>query len=217
MTTTKYLAATAAVLMASSAFAADLPRRNTAPAAPVVQSLPTFVWTGFYAGVNAGYGFGNITGSAGPNFKDPSGFLGGAQIGYNYQVGSMVYGLETDLAYADIRAKNNATGVAGSKNTLGYIGTVRGRVGVAFDRFLPYLTGGFAYGGSSITVPGLGKSTPVHYGWTLGGGMEYAITNNLTAKVEALYVDLSDQRVLGNARKSGFETGIVRAGINAKF
>lgn len=216
MTTTKYLTAAAAVLMASSAFAADLPRR-TAPAQPFAQNLPTFVWTGFYAGVNAGYGFGNISGTAGPSFKDPTGFLAGAQIGYNYQVGNIVYGLETDLNWAQIRAKNSAIGIAGSKNTLDYFGTVRGRVGVAFDRFLPYLTGGFAYGGSTISVPTVGKSTPVHYGWVVGAGVEYAITNNITTKVEALYVDLSDQRVLGNTRKSGFETGIVRAGINAKF
>jgi outer membrane immunogenic protein len=216
MKTTRILAAAGAALMATAASAADLPRRS-APVAPVAERLPTFVWTGFYAGLNGGYGIGNISGSAGPNFKDPQGFLGGAQIGYNYQVGGIVYGLETDLDFADIKGKNSAAGVAGSKNTLNYLGTVRGRVGVAFDRFLPYLTGGFAYGGSSISVPGVGKSSPVHYGWVLGGGVEYAITNNITTKVEALYVDLSDQRVLGNTRKSGFETGILRAGVNAKF
>jgi outer membrane immunogenic protein len=216
MTMTRILAAAGAALLATSAIAADLPRRSQ-PSAPVMQRMPVFTWTGLYAGVHAGYGFGQVTGSAGRNFKDPTGFLGGGQIGYNLQSGNVVYGLETDLSYAHIQGKNSAIGVAGSKDTLNYLGTVRGRVGYAFDRFLPYLTGGFAYGGSTITVPGVGKSSPVHYGWTLGGGIEYALTNNITAKLEGLYVDLADQKVLGGAAKSGFETGIVRAGINAKF
>lgn len=216
MMMTRILGAAGAALLATSAIAADLPRR-TQPSAPVVQRMPVFTWTGLYAGVHAGYGFGTVTGSAGTRFQDPTGFLGGGQIGYNLQSGNVVYGLETDLSYAHIQGKNNTLGIAGSKNTLDYLGTVRGRVGYAFDRFLPYLTGGFAYGGSSISVPGVGKSSPVHYGWTLGGGIEYAITNNITAKLEGLYVDLSDQKVLGGAAKSGFETGIVRAGVNAKF
>lgn len=216
MTTIRLLAAAGAALVATSAFAADLPRRSQ-PTAPVVQRMPIFTWTGFYAGLNAGYGFGQVTGPARAGFKDPNGFIGGGQIGYNLQSGNIVYGLETDLAYAHIQGKNSATGVAGAKSTLDYLGTVRGRVGYAFDRFLPYLTGGFAYGGSSITVPGLGKSTPVNYGWTVGAGVEYAITNNITAKLEGLYVDLADQRVLGGATKTGIETGIIRAGVNAKF
>ena len=216
MKTIRILAAVSAGVLATGALAADLPRRS-APPTPQLRAMPIFTWTGFYAGVNAGYGFGNMSGSAAPNFKDPSGFLGGVQLGYNHQVGQMVYGLETDLDYAHLQAKNSAIGVAGAKNTLNYLGTVRGRVGYSFDRFLPYLTGGFAYGQSTIKVPAVGKSNPTHYGWVLGGGVEYALTNNITAKVEGLYVDLSDQRVLGGAAKSGFETGILRAGINAKF
>ncbi|CAN1540082.1 COG3637 Opacity protein and related surface antigens [Rhabdaerophilaceae bacterium] len=203
-------------LLAAPALGADLPRR-TAPASPAIAAIPAFAWTGFYAGLNAGYGFGNFTGAVGKQYKDPAGFTGGVQIGYNHQVGQMVYGLETDLNYANLRGNNNALGVAGSKNTVDYFGTVRGRIGYSVDRFLPYLTAGFAYGGSTVSVPGLAKSTPTHVGWTAGVGVEYAITNNLTARVEGLYVDLNDQRVLGGANKSGSEFGVVRAGINAKF
>jgi outer membrane immunogenic protein len=216
MKTIHVLGAVAAGLIATSAMAADLPRRS-APPSPAIGALPIFTWTGFYAGVNAGYGFGNISGSAGRRFEDPSGFLGGVQLGYNHQVGQIVYGLETDIDYAHLQAKNNALGVAGSRNTLNYLGTVRGRVGYSFDRFMPYVTGGFAYGQSTVKVPAVGKSNPTHTGWVLGGGVEYALTNNITAKVEGLYVDLANQRVLGGAARSGFETGIVRAGINAKF
>lgn len=205
-----------AALIATTAFAADLPRKS-APVAPVMARVPTFTWTGFYVGVNAGYGFGQYTGRSAPNFKDPSGFVGGGQIGYNYQIGQFVVGAETDLQYADLRARNSAAGVAGSKARIPYFGTVRARAGVAIDRFMPYVTAGYAYGGSDVTVPGTGKSSTMHHGYVVGGGLEYAFTNNLTAKVEGLYVDLSDKRVLGGAGKIGAEAGIIRAGINAKF
>lgn len=208
-------AAAAAAVMAGSAHAADLPRR-TAPIAPAVTALPIFAWTGFYAGVNAGWGFGQFSGSGAPSFKDPSGFTGGGQIGYNYQMGNIVLGLETDLNYANLRATNSATGIGGSKATVDYYGTVRARAGVAIDRFLPYITGGFAYGGSTVTVPGFAKTSPSHTGWVAGAGVEYAFTNNLTARIEGLYVDLDNKRTPTGTRL-GSEFGVVRAGLNYKF
>ena len=213
---TQLLSGIGALLLATSAMAADLPRKS-APVAPAIRAIPAFSWTGLYAGVNIGYGMGSFTSTAGTQFKDPKGFLGGGQIGYNHQIGQFVAGLETDLDFTQLQGKNSAAGVAGAKNTVNYIGTVRGRLGVAIDRFMPYVTAGYAYGGSTVSVPGVGKSTPFHNGWVAGAGVEYAFTNNLTARVEGLYVDLADQRVLGGAGKSGAEVGIIRAGINAKF
>jgi len=212
----KLMTGLAVALMSTAAMAADLPRR-TDPVAPVMRAMPTFTWTGFYAGVNAGYGFGSFTGSAGNSFKDPGGFVGGGQLGYNYQVGSMVYGLEADLDYTDLKGRSNAAAFAGGKDRVNYIGTMRGRLGYAVDRFLPYVTGGFAYGGSKITVPGVGSSNPVNTGYALGAGVEYALTNTVTARVEGLYVDLMDKKVLGDTAKNGAELGIVRAGLNVKF
>jgi outer membrane immunogenic protein len=203
-------------IVSSSAIAADLPRRN-APSIPYIKpaAVPMFMWTGFYAGINAGYGFGSFTGSGASNLQDPNGFLGGLQIGYNHQVNQFVFGLETDLGYSNIGGKASGTGVAGSKYHLDYLGTVRGRAGIAVDRFLPYLTAGYAYGGGSATIPGVGKAEPFNQGWVAGLGVEYAITNTITARVEGLYVDMTDRTVLGT--KIGSENGIVRAGINAKF
>jgi outer membrane immunogenic protein len=214
MKTTLILAAAAAVV-ATSATAADLPRR-TNPVAPPVSALPIFTWTGIYAGVNAGWGFGQHSGAGATGFNDPSGFTGGGQIGYNQQFGNIVLGLETDLNYAHLRAKNSAAGVPGAKATLDYFGTVRARAGIAVDRFLPYITGGFAYGGSTVTIPAVGKTTPNHTGWTIGGGVEYALTNNVTTRIEALYVDLDNKRI-PNGTKMGTEFGVVRAGLNYKF
>jgi outer membrane immunogenic protein len=234
------LSATALVSFMTAASAADLPARS-APMAPVIAAVPLFTWTGFYVGVNAGYGWN--TNSNNNGFYNPAlgtfysggggsdgGFVGGGQVGYNYQVGQFVVGVETDIQYADINSNNNGfayNGYAGGSNNSGnWFGTVRARGGFAFDRALIYATGGFAYGdiggGSSLVYNPTasyyysgGSST--NTGWTLGGGVEYAFTNNLTAKVEGLYINLdsNNHSVYGNSNKGEF--GVVRAGLNYKF
>ncbi|MFC4172895.1 outer membrane protein [Microvirga sp. GCM10011540] len=234
------LAGTAAVaLAATAASAADLPYRAAAPL-PVIAPVPVFTWTGFYVGVNAGYGWN--TNDNGRYFdpvlgiivdsESDGGFVGGGQIGYNYQVGSFVFGVETDIQYADIGGSNDAfvDGVyVGDRSGDAWFGTVRARAGVAFDRALIYVTGGLAYGdigrGSSTYVDPVfgvvyGSNDDVSTGWTLGGGVEYAFTNNLTAKVEGLYVNLdtSNNNYFGYyADRNNAEFGVVRAGLNFKF
>ncbi len=226
----KYLLSSVAALglvaAAGAASAADLPSRKGPVVAPIY--APIFTWTGFYVGVNAGYGFGQVDstnlGVIG-QYDDPDGFIGGGQIGYNYQMGQFVLGLEADFQGADLKSQTAviASGVRGS-NEMTYFGTVRGRVGYAFDRFLPYVTGGFAYGQvkNKITTPIASFSDDnTQYGWTLGGGLEYAFTNNWTAKIEYLYVDLDKEslNVPGGTFTSKVETkfSVVRAGLNYKF
>ncbi|HRE20671.1 MAG TPA: porin family protein [Rhabdaerophilum sp.] len=203
-------------LLASAAVAADLPRK-TAPVAPAFRAAPIFTWTGFYAGVNAGYGFGRPTGAGSGIWENTNGFVGGGQIGYNHQFNQFVVGLETDLQGSWMSGKQSGVGAAGDKSRIPYFGTVRARAGFAIDRFMPYVTGGFAYGGSHVVEAGVGKTNNVNYGWVVGGGVEYAFTNNITAKVEGLYVDLADKGVIGGTRKYGNEFGVVRAGLNYKF
>ena len=102
-----HLAALAvAATLGTAAHAADLPARM-APPAPVMAAVPVFTWTGFYVGVNAGYGWNTndddvVINGATYEVDDEGGFVGGGQIGYNYQIGSFVVGLETDIQYADI-------------------------------------------------------------------------------------------------------------------
>ncbi len=208
--------ASALVLMAGAAQAADLPNRRAAPASPVY-ATPMFTWTGFYVGVNAGYGFGEFT-RDGRNFDDPSGFIGGGQVGYNMQFGQFVAGLEADLQYSGL-SSNGRTFLApvGSEAELDYFGTIRGRLGVAFDRALVYATGGYAYGGSTISIPLLGSDDAFHNGYALGAGIEYAFTNNLTAKAEYLYTDLENKKFFNNTVRGGAEFSTVRAGVNYKF
>ncbi|MFC3640214.1 outer membrane beta-barrel protein, partial [Camelimonas fluminis] len=210
--------AAATMLAAGSAFAADLPSRKYAPVAPVVIA-PVFTWTGFYVGVNAGYawntnddknnyGYGFTPYYYGSNSNNDGGFAGGGQIGYNYQIGQFVIGAEADIQYADLKQKNNGFGYASNRNGIEWYGTVRARAGFAFDRALIYVTGGFAYGGGdsnnnyAFGYPGYyygGNNSDTKVGWVLGGGLEYAFTDNLTARVEGMYVSLEkDKNSWGN-------------------
>jgi len=148
--------------------------------------------------------------------SDVAGFLGGGQIGYNYQFGPMlVAGLENDLQYANIGGSFDNTDIntgfaTSSKRLLEWLGTVRGRLGwLIRDDFLLYGTGGFAYGGVTARSAGTlgvgfacyaplnncsaGESATTATGWTAGPGFEFAVAHNWTLKAEWLYVDLGKQ------------------------
>ena len=208
----KILLSSVALLgLATGALAADLPSRR-APA-PIIAAVPVFTWTGFYVGVNAGYGWNandSITvGGIRFDLDDEGGFVGGAQAGYNYQIGSFVVGLEGDIQYADFggddRFDFDGDGILDDDfNTSDWFGTVRARAGVAFDRALIYATGGFAFADNAT-------------GWTVGGGLEYAFTNNLSAKIEGLYVNLDQDDNNFFAIDNDAEFGVVRAGLNFRF
>jgi outer membrane immunogenic protein len=258
------LAATAITTAAiSAASAADVPMRS-APPAPFLAPVPVFTWTGFYAGVSAGYGWSdtdittsgnaantraNVAALARPPSlsTEQDGFIGGAQVGYNLQFGMFVAGIEADISYTDLSSDVTyaspvtfGAALAGTRSTfsqdLDYLGTVRARVGVAFDRVLVYATGGFAFGGvdynadffnSAGVLQFNGNHSDTQVGYTVGGGVEYALTNNLTFKAEYLYYDLGDKNVVVsaipgvglNSYTSNFETEghIARAGVNFKF
>ncbi|MCB5173796.1 MULTISPECIES: outer membrane protein [Microvirga] len=219
------LASVALFGFAGVASAADLPVR-TAPPAPIVAAVPIFTWTGFYVGVNAGYGwqdnnqnsvfvpagtfaapFAGASGVVAFGDESGDGFVGGGQIGYNYQFGSFVAGVEADLQWADLGADRGLATfpgtfppsfvAAGTAGGIDWFGTVRARLGVAFDRALIYATGGFAYGGGDTNDEFNGiffnnnGNNDVRTGWVLGAGMEYAFTNNLTAGIEGLWVNLN--------------------------
>lgn len=251
-----YLASVSAAAffaLSTVAMAADAVVYEPAPDASVI---PVFSWTGAYIGLNAGYGGGkaehpfSITDtttvpattllSGGLDFNS-SGFVGGAQVGYNYQIDQFVLGVEADIQGANVKGEGSLTLTDNLGNVLDarlgtkldWYGTVRARVGVAAtDRFLVYATGGLAYGRTTSYARGtLGGATfdesakETKTGWTVGAGAEYAVTNNVTFKTEYLYTDLgkanlySDELIPGiNAnldREFNFHT--VRVGINYKF
>lgn len=200
-------------VLAVPAAAADRP-------VPRTQQWPThsqplrYNWNGVYAGIHAGGAFDRFTGVT---RKSRNETLLGGQIGYNVQTGSMVYGLEGDISM-------NGFGKGSSRSTVGtsadtrYVGTAKARAGVAFDRVLVYATGGLAYGNIKATNNGISK-TKSKVGYVLGGGVEYGITENLSAKVEYNYVSLGKQNFqFGSARtKVGVNEHLVKAGVNYRF
>jgi outer membrane immunogenic protein len=238
------------------AAAADLPMRSQMPlkAPPLQQQV--FSWTGFYIGGNVGGAFDNsdrveVTGLAGPGLLDlrnkSDGVTAGGQFGYNYEfmlggLSGIVVGVETDAAYTDLSSSLPiATGIPGAtvnlSSRLDYLGTVRGRLGYAYDRFLVYGTGGFAYGtvehNADINGANFANLKTTETGFTYGGGFEYALpidtyihmtsTSAVTIGAEYLRYQLDDNSAnfgLGglNASIKLKDTGnIARARINYKF
>jgi outer membrane immunogenic protein len=232
----RFIAGTLAVAgtivgMSGTALSADLPRR--APVyAPAPVMAPPFSWTGFYVGANFGGAWGTSSDTNGffatpttGNFNT-SGVLGGGQLGYNWQFGQWVLGLETDIAASSLKGSTSngicLTVVCTTSQT--WLGTTRGRLGYAFDHWLVYGTGGVAYGDvkfSDLPAPVVVSGTDTNAGWTGGGGVEYAFAMNWSAKLEYLYVDLGN---VGIACSPGcgtstvkFNENIFRGGLNYHF
>jgi outer membrane immunogenic protein len=206
----KLLLAGAAMITlgAASAPAADLSSRKAMPykAQPYAQA---YNWSGFYLGINGGGGWGDSGASTG--FR---GLVGGT-VGFNYQVSQAVFGLEGDVDWSGLRRDGSCAAFPCEAQN-NWLSTVRGRVGYALGRVMPYVTGGLAFGDIKTSVAGIGDSNATNTGWTVGGGLEAAIVGPWTAKVEYLYVDLgSGDSPVGSSED--FKTNIVRAGINYRF
>jgi outer membrane immunogenic protein len=223
-----FLSGVALAALVGSASAADLPRRPApVAAAPVPYVSPVYNWTGFYVGVNAGWGWGTgkLSGPPSTGDIDGNGGVAGGQIGYNWQVNQIVFGVETDINWSGIETDNHRCGGGGAircQVSNDWFGTARGRIGYAIDRWMPYIAGGLAYGDVSASVTGNRGASETQAGWTLGGGIEYAFAGPWTARLEYLHVDLGDfdcGRRCGTLGpdKVSFKSDIVRAGLNYKF
>jgi outer membrane immunogenic protein len=220
-----------AAALSGSAFAADLGPRSydKAPALAAVSN-----WSGLYVGGNVGYGWGN--GNTDFSFLPTpanfdinnttfgarsTGIIGGAQLGYNWQIGSLVTGLEADIQGSDIKGSARAVptllgtaipspiDVLSSEQKLSWFGTVRGRLGVTVTpELLLYGTGGLAYGrvdssaNSFRSIQDFQGQAPASVsktkvGWTAGAGAEWMFARNWSAKLEYLYVDLGSESAIG--------------------
>jgi outer membrane immunogenic protein len=225
------LAAATITIISVPAIAADLPaRRMPVKAVPVAPA--TYNWTGLYVGVHAGYAWGELTSDVNTAVDhEPTGGLFGGQIGYNWQSGQFVFGVEVDLAYSTVKGDDSGT-VPGpftfnAESEMKYLGTVRGRLGVAQDRVLFYVTGGFAWAKVDATMTvvgaGTGSDTMNLTGWTAGGGIEYAFAPNWTVRAEYLYVDFSKESTSVNIGGFPFtdtadkNLNVVRFAVNYKM
>jgi outer membrane immunogenic protein len=189
-----------------SAHAADLSYGTRAPYT-VNQPLNIYSWAGPYLGANLGYEWGSVGNSP----TKPSGFEGGVQAGYNWQSGPMVFGVE-----GDIEATGADDTFAPWKFSNPWFGTIRGRVGYAFNNILLYGTGGLAFGELRGETFGLSE-THTNAGWTAGVGAEFGLAQNWTAKIEYLYVDLASSNFTITGLSNGYSFGLVRAGVNYHF
>ena len=199
---------TAAGLGAAPVAAADLPYAPRA-AYTVNQPLNAFSWAGPYLGGNLGYEWGSVSN----NPTKPSGFQGGVQAGYNWQPGGgpWVFGIE-----GDIQATGADDTFAPWKFSNPWFGTVRGRAGYALNNILFFGTGGLAFGELRGETFGLAESHTTA-GWTLGFGSEVGLDSHWSAKIEYLYIDLSESRFGITGMSNGYRSSVVRAGINYHF
>lgn len=209
--------------LAGAAAAADLPRPAPYVPPPAPVYVPTYNWTGFYVGINGGGAFGRSSWNSTGGFNISGGEVGGT-VGYNYQFGSRaVVGIEGDMDWADISGTTTNLCAPGCKTSDTWLSTVRGRLGYAADRFMPFVTGGAAFGDIRATVPPFATTSATNAGWTIGGGLEAALAPNWTAKVEYLYVDLGNFNCGLNCGAGlvtdnvSFHTNLLRAGVNYKF
>lgn len=193
--------------------------------APAYQPVaPVFSWQGFYAGFNGGYGFGNSTLSSSNNSSsvEPKGALLGSTLGYNFQADTIVYGIEGDIDYSWMKDSSDGAPCSNCDVENHYLATVRGRLGYAMNRWMPYVTGGAAFGDIQVSTPAGGSQFSNKIGWTLGGGIEYALNRwNMSAKLEYLYADLGsancDASHCGTSIDTDFQANIVRLGLNFHY
>jgi outer membrane immunogenic protein len=211
-----------ALVTAQTAGAADL---SVAPLykAPPSQLSQVYNWTGFYLGINGGGGWGHSYWSANGTGMGLSGGLIGGTAGYNWQAGRAVFGLEGDADWSGLSGTRTTAGCpAGCSTSDSWLSTVRGRVGYAFDRFLPYVTGGLAVGDIQANTPGFPGASTTNAGWTVGGGVEVALPGNWSAKAEYLHVDLGRFNCGTNCGvvptdNVSMRDDIFRAGVNYRF
>lgn len=237
------LSAAAAALFASGAMAADLPSYE---APPVVAPVPDdFTWTGFYAGLQAGYSWGDLeantlVGNNEDEEFDAEGFVGGIFLGFNYEINdSFLIGLEGDFEGTGIDTDDDdddddnddgLVGIDGYNAEVNWQASIRGRVGFTADRFLVYGTGGIAFADFDTGFDGDddedlfddeddddGETRP---GWTVGAGVDYAFTDNIFVRGEYRYADFADfddDEDNGFGEVQDLESHTVRGGVGFKF
>lgn len=234
------------VLAAQQAVAADLPVKAYPVKAPMME--PLYNWTGFYVGGVAGYGWGSndwtrLDGSGGGEGSangtvrsfDTSGGLVGGQLGYNFQMNQLVFGVEGGMVWSGIKggfSGTNANGPASWNTDGNWIGTLAGRIGFAANNVLFYGKGGVAWTNEDYNHPATsGRGAPLDYtgsdtrtGWLVGAGIEYGFSPNWTAKLEYNYMDFGSKNITLNDPTGRWVTfgmkdtvNIIEVGVNYRF
>jgi outer membrane immunogenic protein len=214
--------AAAASGVMTSACAADLAPKPFYQPPPL--AMPVTNWTGFYLGAVGGGGFadsrhtdglGNTTGRF-----DQSGGTAGGTIGYNWQTGTFVFGLEGDLSWANITGSTASNCVTSCFTTMRSFDTARGRFGVAFDNWLPYITAGAAISDIHAGQSGSIDGSNTRIGPTVGAGLEWMFARHWSAKAEYLYSTFDTQTTYSGATSvnvSERNVNLFRVGVDYHF
>jgi|SRR5665213_3388997 len=208
------LCSTAAIAIAAAlcgpVLAADMPVK----AAP---RQAIFDWSGFYVGGHVGVGVAKFDFSTGVDPGTRGGLIGGLQLGYNWQAGNIVWGLEGDVSAAGLRVGQDSPMEA----KVDLLASLRGRLGMTFDRVLVYGTGGIGYVHGKGEANTFGTVLSTNYGnfrGVVGAGVEWAYTNNWTFRVEALdYLGNTSFDVGGDLGNKVDNIWVARLGANYKF
>ncbi len=213
------LTAAALSSMAVSAYAADLPQPADPAPTYYNDQVPAarFDWGGAYVGANIGWGWGSYDNTNAAD-TEGNGVQGGLHAGYNYMMTpNVLLGAEADFQFSDLddTATLGGTTVETSSD---WNSTIRGRLGFAFDRFLVYGTGGLAIADLNFKANGATDSKTA-LGWAAGAGVEGAVTNNVTARLEYIHQDFGSESftVNGTGYKSDLDDNLVRFGMSYKF
>lgn len=190
------------------ALAADLPAKSPVYKAPV--AAPYYDWSGFYVGGHVGYLWGRTRVEEDGIVTEPGaqtdGVIGGVLAGANWQTGQFVLGLEGDFGWTNAHGTGAAIITTQAPNTydLNWTSHVRGRAGYAADKWLFFVAGGLAVadfdfheGAITTTTPIIQQTGGTYYGWSIGGGIDYAFTRNLVGRVEYLYDDFGHKDYIG--------------------
>ena len=188
-------------------------------------------WSGFYFGAHAGgssatgVSEGSLTGGRMPNFGDGdeidmSGMVGGAFAGINMMTDTMLLGIEGDIGIGSVEGSFHYLDTESITSTIDWNAHMRGRVGVAADSALFYLAGGLAVASNTVSVdtPDDDVDSAMHFGWTIGAGVEFAITENIVARAEYLYDDYgsADYTLFGSNWSQDINAHTVRVGLSYK-
>ena len=220
----KTIAIAALILMPFPAFAADLPMA----AAPVEAAVaPSYDWTGAFVGGYVGGVWVGDTYNSGNGVNQPfnqSGGTVGGLVGYNFQSSNFVFGVELDGGWVSASSTDLVVGPGPVKTSLNWDAHLQGRVGVAVDKALFYISGGGAAGNfTEDASPKYTSITNTLYGWVVGAGIEYALSDNLTLRGEYLYSSYGPSPFLytgiapGGTVTSSFVTQEARIGLSYKF
>jgi outer membrane immunogenic protein len=211
---------------AGGAWAADISPARPAPAPVVVPPPLKYNWTGFYIGGNVGYGWARETatasafGATASASQDLKGAIAGGLLGFNWQAGMFVGGIEADYQWSDQKLSQTVPGFGTVTDRISAFTTVRGRAGVAIDNVYLYGTGGYAHFEFKMdaSVPGFSGTSNLG-GWTVGAGIDVAVVGNLIARAEYLYLRSVDKTdVIFGIPVTGYATdNIARAALMYKF